>query len=175
MMQNPQLSFGMDTPPGFGCGRPMSVSEYARRRGVSHFAVQRAIKDGRLTQESVITDHRGHPKIVDPVKADEEWDQNTQVKASDRPQNGDGQSSLALVTIRERNWKAKLAELEYRTRARELSPVKDMHQEYSAFVVEIRNLILGLPTRFKQRVPHLSHDDLLPLDELVREILEKII
>ena len=169
MMQKQQLAFGMDLPPGFGCGRPMSVSEYARRRGVSHFAVQRAIKDGRLTTESVVTDFKGRPKIIDPVKADEEWDQNTQAKAGMEPKDGTGRSSLTEETIRERKWKAKMAELDYRQKAGELVPVRDVRQQWSMMVVEFRNAVLGVPSRYKQMLPHVPRQDLDVLDKLLRE------
>jgi len=171
-MQKPQLTFGMDLPPGFGCGRPMSVSEYARRRGVSHFAVQRAIKDGRLTTESVVNDHLGRPKIIDPVKADEEWNHNTQAKAGTEPKDGTDRSSLTEATIRERHWKAKLAEIEYRQKAGELASVKDMRQHYSTKTVEWRNAVLGVPSQFKQRVPHLTLQDLGELETLLRGTLQ---
>jgi hypothetical protein len=172
MMQKQQLAFGMDLPPGFGCGRPMSVSEYARRRGVSNSAVQRAIKDGRLTTESVVNDHLGRPKIIDPVKADEEWGQNTQHKAGTEPKDGENRSSLTEATIRERHWKAKLAEIEYRQKAGELASVKDMRQFYSTNAVEWRNAMLGVPSQFKQRVTRLTLQELGELDNLIRATFE---
>lgn len=46
----------------------ISQREYARRRGVSHMAVQRAIKSGRI---STVDDK------IDPGRADREWEQNT--------------------------------------------------------------------------------------------------
>ena len=47
----------------------VSLREYARRRGVSHVAVMKAIRAGRLTPEPVGT--------LDPDKADAQWDANT--------------------------------------------------------------------------------------------------
>lgn len=47
----------------------VSLREYARRRGVSHTAVGKAIKDGRITPEP--------DGSIDPVKADLEWDAQT--------------------------------------------------------------------------------------------------
>ena len=47
----------------------VSLREYARRRGVSHVAVMKAIRAGRLTPELDGT--------LDPVKADAQWDANT--------------------------------------------------------------------------------------------------
>ena len=47
----------------------VSLREYARRRGVSHVAVMKAIKIGRITQEP--------DGSLDPAKADAQWDANT--------------------------------------------------------------------------------------------------
>jgi len=41
-------------------------------------------------------------------------------------------------------------------------------------VVGTRTHLLGLPTRAKQRLPHLSNADLGVLDGLVRESLEEL-
>jgi len=47
----------------------LSVREYARRRGVSHTAVRKAVQTGRIPQEPDGT--------IDPVKADAAWDSQT--------------------------------------------------------------------------------------------------
>ena len=47
----------------------VSLREYARRRGVSHTAVGKAIKDGRISVEA--------DGSIDPVKADLQWDAQT--------------------------------------------------------------------------------------------------
>jgi hypothetical protein len=47
----------------------VSLREYARRRGVSHTAVAKAIRDQRITAEA--------DGSIDPVKADLQWDAET--------------------------------------------------------------------------------------------------
>lgn len=47
----------------------VSVREYARRRGVSHTAVRKAVQSGRIPQEADGT--------IDPMKADAAWDAQT--------------------------------------------------------------------------------------------------
>ncbi len=47
----------------------VSLREYARRRGVSHVAVMKAIRAGRITPEPDGT--------LDPAKADAQWDART--------------------------------------------------------------------------------------------------
>ena len=47
----------------------ISLREYARRRGVSHVAVMKAIKVGRITPEP--------DGSLDPVKVDAQWDDQT--------------------------------------------------------------------------------------------------
>lgn len=47
----------------------IGIREYARRRGVSHTAVGKAIRDGRITVEA--------DGSIDPAKADKQWDAQT--------------------------------------------------------------------------------------------------
>lgn len=53
----------------------VSVSEYARRRGCSRTAVQKAVAQGRI-REGVRKNERGW-WIIDPPVADEEWSRHT--------------------------------------------------------------------------------------------------
>lgn len=61
----------------------MSLTEYAKRRGVSAVAVSKAVARGRLSA-SVARDERGQPKIADPELADREWEERTR-KRVDMP------------------------------------------------------------------------------------------
>ncbi len=62
---------------------PMSLSEYARRRGVSVEAVSKAVKAGRLRGSIVTVD--GKPKIADAELADHEWEANTRPRIDHPP------------------------------------------------------------------------------------------
>lgn len=86
---------------------PLTLTAYAKRRGVSVKSVSRAIAAGRLVA-SVGRDHLGRPTIVDTDLADREWDANTQrrsdppVVASERQgtparQSGDGSPGEPVV------------------------------------------------------------------------------
>ena len=55
----------------------VSLREYARRRGVSHVAVMKAIRAGRLTPEPDGT--------LDPAKADAQWDARTDPARAPEP------------------------------------------------------------------------------------------
>ena len=63
----------------------VSLREYARRRGVSHVAVIKAIKAGRLTPEPDGT--------LDPAKADAQWDARTD--PARRPEPPEDESAQA--------------------------------------------------------------------------------
>jgi hypothetical protein len=54
---------------------PISVRAYARRRGVSHTAVQRAIADGRLARS--VAKGEGQPARILASIADVEWNERT--------------------------------------------------------------------------------------------------
>lgn len=61
----------------------VNLSEYARQRGVSHEAVRKAVKVGRLAR-SVVWSSAGKPRLI-PSIADEEWDSNTDSSQQRRP------------------------------------------------------------------------------------------
>lgn len=61
----------------------LTLTAYAKRRGVSPVAVSKAVRTGRLSG-SVVRDERGVPAIADPDLADQEWTANTRQRA-DRP------------------------------------------------------------------------------------------
>ena len=63
----------------------VSLREYARRRGVSHVAVMKAIRAGRLTPEPDGT--------LDPAKADAQWDARTD--PARRPEPPEDESAQA--------------------------------------------------------------------------------
>ena len=69
----------------------VSLREYARRRGVSHVAVMKAIRAGRLTPEPDGT--------LDPAKADAQWDARTdparRPEAPEDERAGTGQTPAA--------------------------------------------------------------------------------
>ena len=66
----------------------VSLREYARRRGVSHVAVMKAIRAGRLTPEPDGT--------LDPAKADAQWDARTD--PARRPEPPEDESAQADET-----------------------------------------------------------------------------
>lgn len=77
--------------------KPISIREYARRKDISHTAVEIAIKSGRLSK-SVVRDDRGRPKIGDPDLADREWAANTDQSAPRNRITGDPKRRKASAT-----------------------------------------------------------------------------
>jgi phage terminase Nu1 subunit (DNA packaging protein) len=69
---------------------------------------------------------------------------------------------------------AQHAEMDNAERAGELLPRRDVELAWSRLVVEARTALLALPSRFKQRLPHLSAADLSVIDSLIRQILEEM-
>lgn len=161
---------------------PLSQRAYAKLRGVSHVAVQRAVKSGRL-KESV-----KDGKIINKELADQEWAQNTDL--TDAPNSVIEQSahwseesegveqssdpSIIEANRREKWAKAKLAELKLDREAGVLVRVDEITHGYAAQITGIRNKILGIPSRTKQQFPDLPLTALSVLESLIREALEDI-
>jgi hypothetical protein len=157
----------------------MSQRAYARRRGVSHVAVQRAIREGRISASVV------EGRIIDPDLADREWDTYTDptrlparvidqrsAAASGSPAVA-GMSTVEAATA-DKFWKAKLSELKFRQEAGELVPAADVEHRLEDVFLSCRTRLLGLPSRARQALPHLTLEDLAVLEGLVREALEEL-
>ena len=152
---------------------PVSLRAFARAQGTTLSSVQRAIAEGRVT--SVGTDAAGKPVILDVVKATEEWAAHTRPRLDSRRSNGhDEPSKLAAATVRERIARAEKFELETDRARRLLVSSAEVQLRWSARVVAARTKLLGLPSRAKQRLPHLTAADLATLDKLIREALEEL-
>jgi phage terminase Nu1 subunit (DNA packaging protein) len=72
--------------------------------------------------------------------------------------------------------KARREEVELRLAVKrgELVSLRDVEQRMARGIIQARTHLLGLPTRAKQRLPHLAPGDLTVLDALVREALEEL-
>lgn len=162
----------------------LSLRAFARARSVKLSAVQRAITDGRLTKHSVGRTTTGRPFIKDPKRAGREWDEHTRPRvAAEKPEAAAGAgsngaiappSALSRATQRERDARAALAELEYQRKLGKYVLLEDYERGEAARIVRARTVLGGLPTRAKQRLPHLASSDLVVLEQLVREALEEL-
>ena len=147
---------------------PMTVKAYAARRGVSHGSVQHHIDAGMLPTSTKRVGRRW--VIVDVEKADAEWEANARPWVSEhRPV-----STLAEATLRERRARAAGMELELARKLRDLVPAHEVQQRWAAQVIATRTALLGVPTRAKGRLPHLTPADLVVLEALIREVLVEL-
>jgi hypothetical protein len=148
----------------------MTLTAYAARRGVSKMAVVKAVKVGRL-QECVGRNERGQPFIADPDLADREWDANTDpTRMPVDSVSTDFQDSKA----KHEYFKAAKAEVEFMKAAGELVLASDFKNKLEDAFRSCRSKLLGIPTRAKQNLPHLSQSDVTVLETLVREALEDL-
>jgi hypothetical protein len=169
----------------------MSMRAYGKRRGVSHVAVQRAVKLGRL-RASIVRDAEGRfLGIRDPELADREWAANTdytdapqlspappapvhRVQVDAPPSDSEDDGSLLHATRREKMAKAKLAELKLAQESGELVPVRDVERKVRDEYAAVKVRLLGIPSRARQALPHLSLADIAAIEALVREALEEL-
>jgi phage terminase Nu1 subunit (DNA packaging protein) len=151
-------------------------------------AVSRAVSIGRLSQS--IRDG----KIIDPDLADREWEASTDLskapgyvrervnpqrkpsteEATPAPPTLREGMNLAEASAAEKYWKAKQAELNYREDAAELIPARDVRRRLEEVFLTCKTKLLGVPSRARQLLPHLTVADVTTLDALVRESLEEL-
>ncbi len=129
----------------------MNVTAYARHRGVSHVAVLKAIKAGRIVKEPDGT--------IDAVKADAAWKQNTsQAQQRKATQNGNaaergepptvnsGPSYAQSRAIKEA-YNARLAKLEYEEKSGALVRTDSVKVAWFNVLRILRDRVLNMPDR----------------------------
>lgn len=154
-----------------------SFGAYAKHRGCSRQAVSRAWKAGRLKASVSLVE--GRPTIPEFAAADLEWATNSDYRRHPELLGNAGEDDgeagpYAGAAAREKHWRAELAELTYQQRAGELVNAREMAAEIANAYSTVRTKLLGVPSKAKQRLPHLTLADLATLDDIVRESLEAI-
>lgn len=138
----------------------VSLTEYSRRRGVSHEAVRKAVKVGRLSK-SVVFGPTGKARLI-PEIADQEWVANTD-SAQQRvpavppprqpapdPDPGPPEQRTATFqqarTMREA-YMARLAKLEFDEKAGQLVRADAVKNEAFKVARVVRDSLLNIPDR----------------------------
>lgn len=134
----------------------LSARGYAKLRGVSHTAVQKAIKSGRISVES---DGKINPDI-----ADKEWARNTRTSLPSQPsyrvaedisQNSGHNSTLSdfnrARAVRE-TYKARLAKLEYEELSGKLVNADEVKVAAFNASRRVRDRILQIPRRISAQL-----------------------
>jgi hypothetical protein len=67
--------------------------------------------------------------------------------------------------------KANILEMDRKTKANMLLPREEVGQAWDAAVNITRTVMLGVPSKAKQRIPHLTPDEVAVLMDLIREAL----
>ena len=123
----------------------LSIRAYAQHRGVSHTAVAKAIKAGRIPQEP--------DGSVDPAKADAAWDRNTIARGD--ADSGDARSGVPNLqtsrAIREA-YAARLAKLDFEERTGKLISADQVKVETFNLARRLRDRIQQLPRRVAPQI-----------------------
>jgi phage terminase Nu1 subunit (DNA packaging protein) len=176
--------------------RDLSIDEFARALGVTGAAVRLAIKTGRL-EGHLERNKLGRLRVKDLGPAKEAWTKNSRTEfhsaalkernaAREAREAAEGvvpngttdvgdSMSLSEQAVREKFWKAGLAELDFKERNGELVDAKEVEDKVADAFVRCRTKLLGVPSRAKLQLPHLSVADVAALDALVRESLEELV
>ena len=156
----------------------MSITAYARHRGVSHVAVLKAIKTGRIAKETDGT--------IDPAKADAAWERNTnqaqqrKPKKQSEPRRNDADAeapigppiinsgpSFAQSRAIKEAYNARLAKLSYEEKSGALVRTDSVKVAWFNTLRVLRDRALNLPDRL---APLLAAETDL---KIVRDMLEK--
>jgi hypothetical protein len=123
----------------------MTITAYAKHRGVSRRAVYLALREGRITREA--------DGSLDPERCDRDWQANSHPFAGgrrDRPRPV--APALAAVRLRREKAKAELAELSLQKLQGELVDRATAERVVFAYVRGIRNAWQTWPSRISAKL-----------------------
>ncbi len=149
----------------------LSVSAYARHRGVSHVAVLKAIKTGRIVRDADGT--------IDVAKADAAWRNNTNMAQQRKPEAeiepqveaavpqpvAGGPSYAQSRAVREA-YNARLAKLDYEERTKAMVRIDTVKVAWFSILRVLRDRVMNLPDRLGPVLA--SETD----QKIVRDLLE---
>ena len=118
----------------------LSIRAYAKRRGVSHTAVQKAIQAGRIS--AAMVDGK-----IDAEKADRLWVENTDTARS----KVNPESYATARAVRE-TYRARLAKLEYEEKTGELVSLEAVEKDAFATGAAIKTALMAVPARVAELV-----------------------
>jgi hypothetical protein len=121
--------------------KPMSLRAYAKHRGETLGAVQKALKTGRITALK--------SGKIDPAAADKAWSQGTDPSKQRKAPGAGGNSSenFAMARAAREAYNAKLAELNFRERAKQLVDAGTVRARAFENARAVRDAVLGLPNK----------------------------
>jgi phage terminase Nu1 subunit (DNA packaging protein) len=112
---------------------------------------------------------RGRPSLYDPA-AVQAWR-----TAKEQAARSTDVVSLEQERARMARADALLKEQQYARRTGELVPLAGVERRWSLRAEMIKTRARGLPTRAKQRLPHLTQSDIAVLEDLIAELLEGLV
>lgn len=154
-------------------------------RSYSYQALKYLIEKGRLPR-SAIRDDQGKAKGVIKDLLIEEFEATIGTRESiDRQRREKRQSAPAPLpddeipeynasrALRERQL-ALMAQMDRRQREGELLERADVERAWAQSVTIAKTALLGVPSRAKERIPHLTLDEIETITELIRTALEEV-
>ena len=123
----------------------MGLREYARHRGVSLKAVQRAIDEARIE----VSIENGLKKI-DAARADRCWDKNTQPRAGN-------DEDYKKARARREHYQANTAELDYQERVGELMSTARVRSLISKYNGVVREKLMSIPHQLAPQLAGISN------------------
>jgi hypothetical protein len=185
-------------------GTLIGYREFGRQLGVSDTAVRKAVKSGRLSECVARDADGRPIGIADPELGRREWfaraggaanpsanrranRRSSQASAPPQgqaPATGTGDraapdsepvaGSLVEAMTREKHWKAKQAELEFKRRTEELVSRHDVNNWITTMFTQCRSRILAIPSKCKAQIPGLTDAQIRTIDQLLREALTEL-
>jgi phage terminase Nu1 subunit (DNA packaging protein) len=170
----------------------MTMKEYASHRAGlglngSLAMISRHVKNGKIPHT---VDGNGH-KLISPEDADEAWKKNvslshvrnlkqekfkregTEFESNEETESEDVPDGMtfAQASAVEKNYKAKLAKIEYEKEIGKLVPALEVESEWCKIISSLKTKILAVPSSIRQQDPTVTLSQINMIESAVRNAL----
>lgn len=147
----------------------VTISEFARRMGLTHPAVAKAVNSGRLV-ESITYTPAGKVRI-DPKIAAEEWEKNTDHALARNVKNGKGLRTAANPAVSENRAKlneaktereqiaAQQARLKFERESGRLVDIDKVREDAFSMARQVRDRMMAIPDRIAAQAAAMKKRD----------------
>lgn len=155
----------------------ITMSEFARRKGVSPQAVSKAVQSRRI---GVVHDGKGRPKLDWEIASDQ-WERTSRRAEPGEPPTAESQGTQETSgadyfssRAEHERLKAELARLKFEEESGQLVRADDVRFAWGKIVAAVKSKVQAIPAKAKVRLPHLTIEDMEVLEDLIRESLTEL-
>lgn len=157
-----------------GNGKPCVESDIADKEWDKNTAHQlrrntEDTKNGAATGPAPLASKRVEPADYEPSK--KTWNDDEEPETDNETE---ADNTYSKARARKEHYNAELAELKFKEECGKLVDADEVRERWTEIATLLRNRVLSIPSKCKQKMPELNDEQYLAIEEIVREQLAEL-